>query len=55
MFKLSSLYILDISSLSDVGFIKIFFPICRLPICLVDYVFCLTEAFQFHDVLFIIS
>jgi hypothetical protein len=39
---LSSLYILDISSLSDVWLVKIFFPICRLPICLIGYV--LTEA-----------
>ena len=52
---LSSLYILDISPLSDVGLVKIFFPICRLPICLIDYVLCLTEAFQFHEVPFINS
>jgi hypothetical protein len=35
---LSSLCILDISSLSDVGLKKFFPPICRLPICLIDYV-----------------
>jgi hypothetical protein len=47
---LSFLYILDISPLSDVGLVKIFFPICRLPICLIDYGLCFTEAFQFHKV-----
>jgi hypothetical protein len=51
---LSSLYILDISSLSDVGLVKTFFPICKLLICLINYVLCLTEAFQFHEVPFII-
>jgi hypothetical protein len=50
---LSSLYILDISPLSDVGLVKIFSPICRLPICPIGGVLCLTEAFQFHEVLFI--
>jgi len=30
---LSSLYILDISPLSNVGLEKIFFPICRLSFC----------------------
>jgi hypothetical protein len=46
----SSLYILGISPLSDVELVNIFFPICRLLICLIDYVLCLTEAFQFHEV-----
>ena len=41
---LSSVYILDISPLSDVGLVKIFFPICRLLIFLIDYVVCLKEA-----------
>jgi hypothetical protein len=52
---LSSLYILDMNSLSDVGLVKIIFPICRLPICLIDCVLCLTESFQFHEVPFINS
>jgi hypothetical protein len=50
---LSSLYILDISPLLDVGWVKIFFPICSLLICLIDSVLCFTEAFQFHEVPFI--
>jgi hypothetical protein len=53
--SLSSLYILDIMLLSDVGLMKIFFPICKLLICLIDYILCLTEAFQFHEVPFINS
>jgi hypothetical protein len=52
---LSSLYILDISPLSDGGLVNIFSPICKLPICLIDYVLCLTEAFQFHEIPFINS
>ena len=40
---LSSLYILEISPLSDVGLVKIY----SLP--LVDCVLCLTEASQFQD------
>jgi hypothetical protein len=45
----SSLYILDISSLSDLGLVKIFLilPIYWLPFCLIDCVLCLTKAFQF--------
>jgi hypothetical protein len=31
------------------GLGKIFFPICRLLICLIDYVLCLTKALQFHE------
>jgi hypothetical protein len=42
---LSSLYILDISPLLDMGLVKFFFFPNLLPICLVDYVLCLTEAF----------
>ena len=34
---LSSLSILEISSLFDVGLVKIFFPFCRLLFCLVDH------------------
>jgi hypothetical protein len=42
---LSCLYILDISPLSDVGLVKyFFFPICRLQVCPIGYVFCLIEA-----------
>jgi hypothetical protein len=52
---LCSLYILDVSPLSDVGLVKIFLPICSLPICLIGYAFYLTEAFQFHEVSFINS
>ena len=51
---LSSLYTLDISPLLDVVLVK-FFPICRLSICPIDYVLCLTEDFQFHEVPFIDS
>jgi hypothetical protein len=52
---LSSLYILDISSLLNVGLVKIFWPICRLQICLIDHVLCFTEAFEFHEVPFVNS
>jgi hypothetical protein len=52
---LSSLCISDISPLLDVRLVKRFFPICRLPICLIDYVLCLTEAFQLYEVPFISS
>jgi hypothetical protein len=50
----SSSYILHISPLPDVGLVKIFFSIGRLLIYLIDYVLCITEAFQFHEVPFII-
>jgi hypothetical protein len=46
---LSFLYILDISPLSDVGLEKNFFPIYKLLVCLIDYVLCFTETFQFHE------
>jgi hypothetical protein len=49
---LSSLYILDIIPLLDVGLVK-FFPVCQLLICSIDSVLCLTEVFQFHEVAFI--
>jgi hypothetical protein len=53
---LSSLYILDISPLFDVGLVgKDLFPICWLPFCLIDSVLCLTEALQFYEVLFVNS
>jgi hypothetical protein len=45
----SSLHILDIIPLSDVGLVKIFFSIFRLPNCLIDDVLFHTEAFQFHE------
>ena len=35
---LNSLYILDIRPLSDLGLVKIFFSICRLPFCVIDSV-----------------
>lgn len=34
---LCSLYVMDISPLTDVGLVKIFFPICRLLISTIDY------------------
>ena len=51
---LCSLYILDISTLSDLGG-KDPFPICWWPFCLIDSVFCLTEALQFYEVPFVDS
>jgi hypothetical protein len=44
---------LGISSLSEAGLVKIFFPFCRLPLCPIDGVLSLAEAFQFHEVPFI--
>lgn len=32
------------------GFIENIFPMCRLPICSVNYALCLMEAFQLHEV-----
>ena len=52
---LSPLYILGFSSLLDVGLVNIFFSIWRLPICLIDYVLWLTEAFKFCEFSFINS
>jgi hypothetical protein len=47
---LRSLLILNISPLSDVGLVTFFWffclPFCRLPICLIDDVLCLSEAFS---------
>jgi len=51
---LSSLYILDISPLSDVGLVDIF-PIRWLMFCPNDSVLCLTEALQFYEVPFVES
>jgi len=47
--------ILVISPLSEVGLMKIFFPIFTLLICPIDSVLCLTEAFQFYEIPFINS
>jgi hypothetical protein len=52
---LSSLYILYINPLSDIGLVKIFSPICRFLTYLIDSVFCHTETCQFHEVPFINS
>jgi len=52
---LSSLHVLDVSPLSDIGLVKIFFPICWLPFCPNDSVLCLTEALQFYEVPFVNS
>jgi hypothetical protein len=41
---LSSLYILDISPLSDLGLLKILSQSVGGLFCLIDGVFCLTEA-----------
>jgi hypothetical protein len=41
---LSSLYILDISPLSDLGLVKILSQSLGGLFCLIDSVFCLTEA-----------
>jgi hypothetical protein len=48
---LSSLYILDISPLSDLGLVKIFSQSVGGLFCLIDNVFCLTEALQLYEVL----
>lgn len=47
------LYTLDSNTLSDVKLVKIFFPVGRLTSCYIDHVFCLKEAFYFHEVSFI--
>jgi hypothetical protein len=44
---------LDINPLSDVELVKIFTPICRLPICPIGGDIYFTEAFQLDEVLFI--
>ena len=48
---LSSLYILKIRPLSDMGLVKIFFH--SVGCCFVDNVLCFTEAFQFQEIPFI--
>jgi hypothetical protein len=48
---LSSLYILDISPLSDLGLVKIL----SQSFYIIDSVFCLTEALRFHEVPFVNS
>ena len=50
---LSSLYILDISRLSDLGLVKILSQSVVSLFCLIDSVFCLTEALQFYEVPFV--
>jgi hypothetical protein len=52
---LSSLYILDISPLSDLGLVKIFSQSVGLPFCPIDSVLCLTEVLQFYEVPFVNS
>jgi hypothetical protein len=50
---LISLYILDISPVSNVGLVKVFFFLPQSVswrFALFDYVLCLTEGFQFHEV-----
>ena len=49
---LSSLYILDISPLSDLGLVKILSQSLGGPFCLVEGDFCLAEALQFYQVPF---
>jgi hypothetical protein len=49
---LRSLYILDISPLSDVGLVKIFSQSVGCQFVL-SIILCLTDIFQFHEVLFI--
>jgi hypothetical protein len=50
---LSSLYMLDISLLSDIGFGKDHFPICGLLFCPIDSILCFTEALKFYGVPFV--
>ena len=47
---LSSLYILDINILSDIGLVK---PFCKLTYCSIGSAPCLTKYFQFNEVSFI--
>jgi hypothetical protein len=49
------LYMLEISPLSDLGLVKILSPYAGGLFCLIDSVFCLTEALQFYEVLFVNS
>jgi hypothetical protein len=50
---LSSLYILDISSLFDVRLGKIFSQSVGCFFCPIDSVLCLTEALKFYEVPFV--
>jgi hypothetical protein len=50
---LSSLYILNISPLSDLGLVKILSQSVGGFFCLIDRVSCLTEALQFYEVPFV--
>ena len=52
---LSSLYILDIIPLSDLGQVKILSQSVGGLFCLIDSVFCLAEALQSHEVPFVNS
>jgi hypothetical protein len=51
----SSLYILDISPLSDEESAKIFLPIYRLSLGSGNYFLCCAEAFQFDAISFVNS
>ena len=50
---LGSLYILKTIPLLNVGLVKIFFPILYAAVLSCYFVFCLTEDFQFQEVLFV--
>jgi hypothetical protein len=52
---LSSLYILDISPVSDLGLVKILSQSVGGLFVLFDSVFCFTEALQFYEVPFVNS
>jgi hypothetical protein len=52
---LSSLYILDISPLYDLGWVKILSQSVGGIFCLIDGVFCLAKALQFYEVPFVDS
>ena len=52
---LSSLFILDICPLSDLGLVKILSQSVGGFFCLIDSVFCLTEALQFYEIPFVNS
>ena len=52
---LSSLNILDISPLSDLGLVKIVSQSAGGLFFLIDSVFCLTESLQFYEVPFVNS
>ena len=50
---LSSLYIIDINPLSDVGLAKKINPNLKVAFYPIDSVLCITEAFQLHGVPFV--